>query len=142
MQKLFKIFVKRFLNLFLILIFSQSAVALEVYFKSASKSLDVEIANSDAKRRQGLMHRKDLAKDHGMLFLWPQSNTRCMWMKNTSLPLSVAYLSNDGVIQEIYNMVPFSEDSVCSTDSTRIALEVNAGWFKENGIAVGDKLDF
>ena len=142
MQKLFKIFVKRFLNLFLILIFSQSAVALEVYFKSASKSLDVEIANSDAKRRQGLMHRKDLAKDHGMLFLWPQRNTRCMWMKNTSLPLSVAYLSNDGVIQEIYNMIPFSEDSVCSTNSTRIALEVNAGWFKENGIAAGDKLDF
>ena len=142
MQKLFKIFAKRFLNLILILIFSQSAVALEVYFKSASKSLDVEVVNSDAKRRQGLMHRKDLGKDHGMLFLWPQSNTRCMWMKNTSLPLSVAYLSNDGVIQEIYNMVPFSEDSVCSTSSTRIALEVNAGWFKENGIAVGDKLDF
>ena len=142
MQKLFKIFVKRFLNLFLILIFSQSAVALEVYFKSASKSLDVEVANSDAKRRQGLMHRKDLAKDHGMLFLWPQSNTKCMWMKNTPLPLNVAYLSNEGVIQEIYNMIPFSEDSVCSTNSTRIALEVNAGWFKENGIAVGDKLDF
>jgi hypothetical protein len=142
MQKLFKIFAKRFLNLLLILIFSQSAVALEVYFKSASKSLNVEVANSDAKRRQGLMHRKDLAKDHGMLFLWPQSNTRCMWMKNTSLPLSVAYLSNDGVIQEIYNMIPFSEDSVCSVNSTRIALEVNAGWFKENGIAAGDKLDF
>ena len=142
MQKLFKIFAKRFLNLLLILIFSQSAVALEVYFKSASKSLNVEVSNSDAKRRQGLMHRKDLAKDHGMLFLWPQSNTRCMWMKNTSLPLSVAYLSNDGVIQEIYNMIPFSEDSVCSVNSTRIALEVNAGWFKENGIAVGDKLDF
>jgi len=142
MQKLFKIFAKRFLNLILILIFSQSAVALEVYFKSASKSLNVEVVNSDAKRRQGLMHRKDLGKDHGMLFLWPQSNTRCMWMKNTSLPLSVAYLSNDGAIQEIYNMVPFSEDSVCSSSSTRIALEVNAGWFKENGIAVGDKLDF
>ena len=142
MQKLFKIFAKRFLNLLLILILSQSAVALEVHFKSVSKSLDVEVANSDTKRRQGLMYRKDLAKDRGMLFLWPQSNTKCMWMKNTSLPLSVAYLSNDGVIQEIYNMIPFSEDSVCSTNSTRIALEVNAGWFKENGIAVGDKLDF
>ena len=142
MQKLFKIFAKRFLNLLLILILSQSAVALEVHFKSVSKSLDVEVANSDIKRRQGLMYRKDLAKDRGMLFLWPQSNTKCMWMKNTSLPLSVAYLSNDGVIQEIYNMIPFSEDSVCSVNSTRIALEVNAGWFEENGIAVGDKLDF
>ena len=142
MQKLFKIFAKRFLNLLLILILSQSAVALEVHFKSVSKSLDVEVANSDTKRRQGLMYRKDLAKDRGMLFLWPQSNTKCMWMKNTSLPLSVAYLSNDGVIQEIYNMVPFSVDSVCSANSTRIALEVNAGWFEENGIAVGDKLDF
>jgi hypothetical protein len=100
MQKLFKIFAKRFLNLLLILILSQSAVALEVHFKSVSKSLDVEVANSDTKRRQGLMYRKDLAKDRGMLFLWPQSNTKCMWMKNTSLPLSVAYLSNDGVIQE------------------------------------------
>ena len=126
MQKLFKIFAKRFLNLLLILILSQSAVALEVHFKSASKSMDVEVANSDIKRRQGLMHRKDLAKDRGMLFLWPQSNTKCMWMKNTSFPLSVAYLSNDGVIQEIYNMIPFSEDSVCSAYSTRIALEVNA----------------
>ena len=142
MQKLFKIFAKRFLNLLLILILSQSAVALEVHFKSVSKSLDVEVANSDTKRRQGLMYRKDLAKDRGMLFLWPQSNTKCMWMKNTSLPLSVAYLSNDGVIKEIYNMVPFSEESVCSANSTRIALEVNAGWFKENGIAAGDKLDF
>lgn len=142
MQKLFKIFAKRFLNLLLILILSQSAVALEVHFKSVSKSLDVEVANSDTKRQQGLMYRKELAKDRGMLFLWPQSNTKCMWMKNTSLPLSVAYLSNDGVIQEIYNMVPFSEDSVCSANSTRIALEVNAGWFEENGIAVGDKLDF
>ena len=142
MQKLFKIFAKRFLNLLLILILSQSAVALEVHFKSVSKSLDVEVANSDTKRRQGLMYRKDLAKDRGMLFLWPQSNTKCMWMKNTSLPLSVAYLSNDGVIQEIYNMVPFSEDSVWSANSTRIALEVNAGWFEENGIAVGHKLDF
>ena len=142
MQKLFKISAKRFLNLLLILILSQSADALEVHFKSVSKSLDVEVANSDTKRRQGLMFRKDLAKDRGMLFLWPQSNTKCMWMKNTSLPLSVAYLSNDGVIQEIYNMVPFSEDSVCSANSTRIALEVNAGWFEENGIAVGDKLDF
>lgn len=142
MQKLFKIFAKRFLNLLLILILSQSAVALEVHFKSVSKSLDVEVANSDTKRQQGLMYRKDLAKDRGMLFLWPQSNTKCMWMKNTSLPLSVAYLSSDGVIQEIYNMVPFSEDSVCSANSTRIALEVNAGWFEENGIAVGDKLDF
>ena len=142
MQKLFKIFAKRFLNLLLILILSQSAVALEVHFKSVSKSLDVEVANSDTKRQQGLMYRKELAKDRGMLFLWPQSNTKCMWMKNTSLPLSVAYLSNDGVIQEIYNMVPFSEDSVCSANSTRIALEVNAGWFKENGIAAGDKLDF
>tara|TARA_B100000497_G_scaffold25254_1_gene29753 strand:- start:1645 stop:2073 length:429 start_codon:yes stop_codon:yes gene_type:complete len=142
MQKLFKIFAKRFLNLLLILILSQSAVALEVHFKSVSKSLDVEVANSDTKRQQGLMYRKDLAKDRGMLFLWPQSNTKCMWMKNTSLPLSVAYLSSDGVIQEIYNMIPFSEDSVCSANSTRIALEVNAGWFEENGIAVGDKLDF
>ena len=142
MQKPFKIFVKRFLNLLLVLTLSPSAVALDVYFERTSKSLEVEVANSDAKRRQGLMYRNNLATNQGMLFLWPESNKKCMWMKNTPLPLSVAYLSNDGVIQEIYDMVPFSEDSVCSQMNTRIALEVHAGWFKKNEIAVGDKIDF
>jgi uncharacterized protein len=142
MQKLFKIFVKRFLNLLLILIFSPSAVALDVYFERTSKLLDVEVANSDAKRRQGLMYRNKLAANQGMLFLWPESDKKCMWMKNTPLPLSVAYLSNDGVIQEIYDMAPFSEDSVCSQMNTRIALEVHAGWFNKNEITVGDKIDF
>ena len=142
MQKLFKIFAKRFLNLLFIIVISPSAVALDIQFERTSKSLDVEVANSDAKRRQGLMRRKNLGINQGMLFLWPESKKQCMWMKNTPLPLSVAYLSNDGVIQEIYNMVPFSEDSVCSQVDTRIALEVNADWFNNNGIIAGDKINF
>ena len=110
--------------------------------KLSSVLPNIEVADNYSSRRRGLMFRSSLQSNTGMLFIWKDYTTRCMWMKNTSLPLSVAYLSNDGVIKEIYNMVPFSEESVCSANSTRIALEVNAGWFKENGIAAGDKLDF
>ena len=65
-----------------------------------------------------------------------------MWMKNTSLPLSVAYMTGNGRILEIYDMVPFSEDSICSNQQVRIALEVNQGWFAKNKIGVGDKINF
>ena len=63
-------------------------------------------------------------------------------MKNTSLPLSVAYLSADGRILEIYDMVPFSEESICSINKARMAVEVNRGWFGENQITVGDRINF
>ena len=76
-----------------------------------------------------------------MLFIWPSSKKQCMWMKNTPLPLSVAYLSSDGRILEIYDMVPFSEESICSTKNIRMAVEVNQGWFTENKISVGDKIN-
>ena len=142
MKKPFKIFVKKFLNLFFIITFSQSVAALDIFFEGVDKSLDVEIANSNAARRKGLMYREDLGKDQGMLFIWPDSNKRCIWMKNTPLPLSIAYLSNDGKIQEIYDMVPFSEDSVCSKNPSRMVLEVHLDWFSANNIGIGDKVNF
>jgi uncharacterized membrane protein (UPF0127 family) len=87
------------------------------------------------------MNQSFLEKNTGMLFIWPSSKKQCMWMKNTSLPLSVAYLSSDGRISEIYDMVPFSEDSVCSMQNVRMAVEVNQGWFAKNKIFVGDKIN-
>ena len=141
MRKQFKAFVKKLLSLLLILYSAISFAALEMSFEGKIAKLNLIISNTDALRRKGLMNQSSLEKNTGMLFIWPSSKKQCMWMKNTSLPLSVAYLSSDGRISEIYDMVPFSEDSICSKQSVRMALEVNQGWFAKNKISVGDKIN-
>ena len=88
------------------------------------------------------MHQKVLEKNSGMIFIWPSSKRQCMWMKNTSLSLSVAFISSNGRILEIYDMIPFSEESICSNQRARMAVEVNQGWFAKNNIIVGDKINF
>ena len=142
MKKPSKVFVKKFLSLFFILSFSLSLSALEATFEGKSIVLNLTVANTDSLRRKGLMHVRKLDKNNGMIFIWPKSAQHCMWMKNTPLPLSIAYLSKDGSIQEIYDMVPLSEKSVCSLKKVRMAVEVNQGWFKTNQITVGDKINF
>jgi len=141
MRKQFKASVKKLLNLSLILFSAISFAALEIGFEGKNAKLNLIISNTDAARRRGLMNQAHLEENTGMLFIWPSSKKQCMWMKNTSLPLSVAYLSSDGSILEIYDMVPFSEDSVCSMQNVRMALEVNQGWFASNKISVGDKIN-
>ena len=142
MKKLSKVFVKKFLSLFFIFSFSLSLSALEATFEGKSIVLNLTVANTDSLRRKGLMHVRKLYKNNGMIFIWPTSTQHCMWMKNTPLPLSIAYLSKDGSILEIYDMVPLSEKSVCSLKKARMAVEVNQGWFKTNQITVGDKINF
>ena len=142
MKKLSKVFVKKFLSLFFIFSFSLSLSALEATFEGKSIVLNLTVANTDSLRRKGLMHVGKLDKNNGMIFIWPKSAQHCMWMKNTPLPLSIAYLSKDGSILEIYHMVPLSEKSVCSLKKARMAVEVNQGWFKTNQITVGDKINF
>ena len=139
MSKQFKAFVKKLLSLSLILFSAISFAALEMSFEGKNAKLNLIISNTDASRRKGLMNQAFLEKNTGMLFIWPSSKKQCMWMKNTSLPLSVAYLSSDGRILEIYYMVTFSEDSICSMRNVRMAVEVNQGWFARNQITVGDK---
>ena len=139
MSKQFKAFVKKLLSLSLILFSAISFAAFEMSFEGKNAKLNLIISNTDAARRKGLMNQAYLEKNTGMLFIWPSSKKQCMWMKNTSLPLSVAYLSSDGRILEIYDMVPFSEDSICSMRNVRMAVEVNQGWFARNQITVGDK---
>ena len=141
MRKQLKVSVKKLLNLSLILFYASSVAALEMSFEDKNAKLNLIISNTDAARRKGLMNQAYLEKNTGMLFIWPSSKKQCMWMKNTSLPLSVAYLSSDGRILEIYDMVPFSEDSICSTQNVRMAVEVNQGWFADNKISVGDKIN-
>ena len=133
--------VKKLLNLSLVLFSATSFASLEMSFEGKNAKLNLIISNTDATRRKGLMNQAYLEKNTGMLFIWPSSKKQCMWMKNTSLPLSVAYLSSDGRILEIYDMVPFSEDSICSVQNVRMAVEVNQGWFAANKISVGDKIN-
>ena len=103
-------------------------------------NLCVELAISQREKSKGLMYRKDLSNSDGMLFVWKNAGKRCMWMKNTSIPLSVAYLSKSGHILEIHDLKPFSEKSVCSNQKARMALEMKQGWFQDNKIGVGQQL--
>jgi uncharacterized membrane protein (UPF0127 family) len=102
--------------------------------------IQAEVANTDAARAQGLMFRKSLAANHGMLFVFPEAGPQCMWMRNTYVPLSVAFIDERGVIVNIADMQPRSDDSHCATRPARYALEMNQGWFAAKGIKPGAKL--
>jgi hypothetical protein len=99
-----------------------------------------EVADSFTSRMQGLMHRKSLAQNAGMLFVFEEAGPHCMWMKNTYVPLSVAFLDDAGAIINIADMTPHSEDSHCAAKPARYALEMNRGWFAERGIKPGTRL--
>lgn len=101
-------------------------------------SIDIEIADTGARRSRGLMFRETLAQDTGMLFLFPADTTGGFWMRDTLLPLSIAFIGSDGRIQEIRDMQPLDETLVAPAEPYRWALEVNQGWFAANAIAVGD----
>ena len=98
----------------------------------------VEVADDDYLRRMGLMHRESLPPNTGMLFTWPDMAHRSFWMKNTYIPLSIAYMDNRGKILNIEDMHPFSLKSVASTGAAMCALEMPQGWFEENGVKTGD----
>ena len=102
---------------------------------------EIEIVSKYEDRKKGLMYRRSIPNNYGMLFVWPYEGQQCMWMKNTYVPLSVAYMDIRGKIIEIYDMVPFSKDSVCSSKAAKYALEVNSGWFEEKDINIGDSIE-
>jgi hypothetical protein len=99
--------------------------------------LTAEVADTEELRRRGLMYRKELPADRGMLFVFPDEEERSFWMANTSVPLSIAFLDSGGRIVSIRDMAPFDEAQVRSGAPARFALEVNRGWFKEHGAGVG-----
>lgn len=106
----------------------------------AETSLLVEIADTDRSRQIGLMHRKFMAEHRGMLFVFPQPKPLCFWMRNTHIPLSIAYLDEYAKVIEIFDMQPLDERSICSSVPAQFALEVNQGWFKRHQVKVGDRL--
>lgn len=96
-----------------------------------------EVAATPAERSQGLMHRQKLGANEGMLFVFPVTATHCFWMKNTPLPLSIAFLDERGQIVDIAEMAPNSEENHCPKQAARFALEMNAGWFAAKGLKPG-----
>jgi uncharacterized protein len=107
------------------------------YVTIQGKIAKVEIAADDASRIRGLMYRESLPPDTGMLFIFPDEAVRNFWMKNTSVPLSIAYISGQGTIVNIKDMTPFSTDTVTSAAPAKYALEMIQGWFDKNGIKSG-----
>ena len=102
--------------------------------------IHAEVAADMGSRMTGLMHRKSMATNSGMLFIFDDASTQCMWMKNTYIALSVAFLDESGVILNIADMQPQTEQSHCSSGPARYALEMNQGWFAQRGIGPGTKL--
>jgi uncharacterized membrane protein (UPF0127 family) len=102
--------------------------------------IQAEVASTDATRSRGLMYRKELAPNHGMLFVFEQANVQCFWMRNTLLPLSIAFILDDGTITNIADMAPMTENSHCSTTPVRYTLEMEQGWFAKRGITAGKKI--
>lgn len=99
-----------------------------------------EVADTTKAREQGLMGRKFLGDDEGMIFVYTDEKPRSFWMKNTPLPLSIAYADKDGKIVKILDMEPYSEDRVQSIYPAQYALEMKQGWFTEHGVESGDRI--
>ncbi len=99
--------------------------------------IEAEVAATQQNRMQGLMHRKSMPPQHGMLFVFETDARHCMWMRNTFLPLSVAFLDPQGRVLNVEEMQPQTENSHCAAAPARYALEMNAGWFRARGIGPG-----
>lgn len=102
--------------------------------------INAEIASTPAQRTQGLMFRKKMAANGGMLFDFGAPAGVCMWMKNTYIPLSVAFIDQDGVIVNIEDMEPMTTLNHCANKPVRYALEMNQGWFKQKNFGAGSKI--
>jgi uncharacterized membrane protein (UPF0127 family) len=112
-----------------------------VHLKIDGHDVAAEVANNEITRETGLMFRKDMDWNHGMIFVFPDSEVRAFWMKNTVLPLSIAYMNSKGIILNILEMPPETEDTFLSNGQAEYALEMNTGWYAKNGIKPGDTVE-
>ena len=102
--------------------------------------IDAQIAATPEQRQIGLMYRKEMPQHEGMIFVFEQPVKQCFWMKNTLLPLTAAFVTDDGTIVNLADMKPQTLDAHCSTQPVRYVLEMNQGWFAKKGIKAGIKL--
>lgn len=102
--------------------------------------IQAEVARTYEQQSTGLMYRRKMGINEGMLFVYEAPEIRCYWMRNTHIPLTIAFIGDDGAIVNLRDMQPRSERSHCSTKPVRYALEMNQGWFKARGLKPGFKL--
>ena len=102
--------------------------------------IDTQLALTPQQREIGLMFRKEMPQQEGMIFVFEQPSQQCFWMKNTLLPLTAAFVADDGTIVNLADMKPQTDDSHCSTKPVRYVLEMNQGWFAKRGLKAGTKL--
>ncbi len=115
----------------------------EIEIRVGKEDLTVEVADTSLAQLRGLMHRESLDWNKGMLFIYNDSRFRSLWMKNTRIPLSAAFIDENGIILNIVEMKPMREDlHYFSRAKARYILEVNAGWFERNGIKPGARVEF
>ena len=113
----------------------------EIVLGIKGHKLTAEVAASEPQRANGLMYRRMLPENRGMLFVFPEIAIHGMWMMNTYIPLSVAFLDQNGVIINIADMAPHTRNSHTAARPAKYALEANLGWFRKNGIKPGAKVE-
>lgn len=102
--------------------------------------IDAQVAAAPLERQVGLMYRKEMPPQEGMLFVFQQPSQQCFWMKNTLLPLTAAFVADDGRIVNLVDMKPQTTDNHCSEEPVRYVLEMNQGWFAKKNIKKGFRL--
>jgi uncharacterized membrane protein (UPF0127 family) len=111
-----------------------------VTLSAGMHQIEAQVAQNNDQRMTGLMYRKEMPQHEGMLFVFEQSSMQCFWMRNTLLPLTAAFVSDDGTIVNLVDMKPQTTDSHCSLKPVRYVLEMNQGWFAKKGIKAGARL--
>jgi uncharacterized protein len=111
-----------------------------VRLSAGMHQIDAQLAQTPEQRQTGLMWRKEMPQHEGMLFVFEQPTQQCFWMKNTLLPLTIAFVADDGTIVNLADMKPQALDSHCSAKPVRFVLEMNQGWFAKKNIGAGYKL--
>jgi hypothetical protein len=102
--------------------------------------IQAEVARTPAQQMVGMMHRRTMGANEGMLFVYDEPHRLCFWMRNTLIPLTIAFIADDGRIVHTADMKPLDESSHCTTEPVRYALEMNQGWFVKRGLKKGDRL--
>ena len=134
----------RLLTSFVLLTFLSSSASAEIpktiHLKVSGHTLSAEVAYKKESRTRGLMYRNSMKKNSGMLFVFPEASIHSMWMINTYIPLSIAFLDKNGIILNIIDMSPHTRTKNSAASKAKYALEMNLGWFSSRNIKAGQKL--
>ena len=139
---------KKFASLLIVLCLAGAALAQEtpqtqlqrITLSAGIHQMDIQVALTPEQHQIGLMYRSEMPQNEGMLFVFQAPSKQCFWMKNTLLPLTAAFVADDGTIVNLEDMKPQTTDSHCSLKPVRYVLEMNQGWFGKKGLKAGSKL--